>query len=81
VIEFADHFWHGGFPWFWVVGLVQPVLWILLLVVIVGLFRRQPPRGEGSQAEAILAERYARGEIDRDEFLERRAVLRGREGR
>ena len=32
------------------------------------------PEGAGMQ---ILEERYARGEITRDEFLERRAVLRG----
>jgi putative membrane protein len=30
-----------------------------------------------SRAEAMLAERYVRGEIDREEFEERRAALHG----
>jgi putative membrane protein len=37
----------------------------------------QPPdeRRATSKAEQMLAERYVRGEIDRDEFEERRATL------
>jgi uncharacterized membrane protein len=35
----------------------------------------QPPRGP--QALSILEERYARGEISREEFIERRGVLLG----
>jgi uncharacterized membrane protein len=29
-------------------------------------------------AESVLAERYARGEIEEEEFLRRRSILRGR---
>lgn len=42
-----------------------------------------PHGGDGSAgpavggAESVLAERYARGEIDEEEFLRRRSVLRG----
>jgi putative membrane protein len=51
---------------------------ILCVVIIISLVRsarsgRSHPRG--SAALRTLEERYARGEIDRDEFLERRAVL------
>lgn len=34
-------------------------------------------RAEGGSAESVLAERYARGEIDEEEYLRRRSVLRG----
>lgn len=35
----------------------------------------RPPSAPTSQARAILEERYARGEIDREEFDERRRTL------
>jgi putative membrane protein len=74
----ADHFWHGGFPWFWVIGLIQPIFWIALIVLLVTLLRRRPHSAGRSPSPAvgILEERYARGEIGREEFLERRSVLR-----
>jgi putative membrane protein len=77
MVVLADHFWHGGLHWFWVLGLLQPVLWIAVIVVLVTLFRRRPSVHPPSPALNILEERYARGEISREEFLERRSVLRG----
>jgi putative membrane protein len=73
----ADHFWHGGFGWFWIVGLLQPVFWIAVIALLVTVFRRRPPERPQPPAIALLEERYARGEISREEFLERRSVLRG----
>ena len=35
-------------------------------------------RGAASEADRLLDERFARGEIDEQEYLHRRAVLRGR---
>lgn len=60
------------------------VLWLLFVaVLVVGLvllMRALPERisgGEsGSSALRILEERFARGEIDRDEFEERLRILR-----
>ena len=52
------------------VGLL--VLAAVLLVVILG---RQSPSGDGS-ARQILDARFARGEIDEQEYEERRAALR-----
>jgi putative membrane protein len=79
VIEvLADHFWHGGFQWFWLFGLLQPILWIALIALLVRVLRNRPARMEPSAALTILEERYARGEIGRDEFLERRSVLHAR---
>jgi putative membrane protein len=77
MVEPADYFWHAGFHWFWVVGLLQPVLWIAVIVLLVTLFRRRPSEHPPSPALTILEERYARGEISRDEFLDRRSVLGG----
>lgn len=37
--------------------------------------RREPGGGAIARSMSVLNERYARGEIDRDEYLERRAYL------
>jgi putative membrane protein len=58
--------------------------WVLIAVGIVALLRwtfghgphRRAPAPKDS-ALAVLRERYARGEIDRDEFEDRRRVLGG----
>ncbi|MFD8308368.1 SHOCT domain-containing protein [Streptomyces sp. NPDC059690] len=39
-----------------------------------------PPTGPASTAEQLLAERFARGEIDEDEYHRRLSVLRGGSG-
>lgn len=63
----------------WPLGVVVHLaFWILVVGGIVWLVRRGPRRhGAGSRHRSIdvLAERYARGEIDRDEYLARRSVL------
>jgi putative membrane protein len=50
--------------------------WWIVIMVIARLLRRNggPSPSTGIQ---ILEERYARGEISREEFLERRSVLLG----
>jgi putative membrane protein len=70
----ASGHWHQGgwFPWFPFVPLFFLGLWILLF----GFVFRRRWRGGGPDAQGVLAERYARGEIDEREYLERRAVLR-----
>lgn len=76
--------WDGGWGvggWL-VMGLMMLVVWIvpiaLLVWLILGNFHpgqtaRSTPR---SSADQILAERYARGEIDEEEFTRRSEVLR-----
>ena len=49
----------------------------LIVMVIVRLVAPEN-RTHASPALSVLEERYARGEIDRQEFLEKRAVLEGR---
>jgi putative membrane protein len=56
---------------------VIPMFWIALLVGAWFLFRRRDDRGRTQSAEAILGERYARGEITVEEYRQRRQELRG----
>ncbi len=72
-----------GWLWLWFPGFLgfvgvtlHLVLWGLLIYLIVRV-ARGPARRPGSRALDVLDERYARGEIDRAEYLERRAVLLG----
>jgi putative membrane protein len=71
-------FWWGSHS-FWISGLLNGVFWIVLIVVAVVLLKRELPhlgtRSNSSPALRLLEERYARGEISRDEFLHRRDVL------
>jgi putative membrane protein len=69
----------GGFGWVFMLLLV-----IVVVALVVGLLRdvfigmrghHATPRASGSSARAILDERYARGEIDADEYKRRRADL------
>jgi putative membrane protein len=52
------------------------LFWGGLLAAGVYFLRRRPTRASaGPSAEEVLAERYARGEIDAEEYRQRRAVL------
>ena len=55
------------------------ILWVLLIALIVLLVRgmRTPARNSTGAAVRVLEGRYARGEISREDFLERRTVLGG----
>jgi putative membrane protein len=64
-------------------GLTVMLLWIAIVVGIVYLVlyvRRNskfvPIEQESSRAEEILRERFARGEVDREDFEERIKALR-----
>jgi putative membrane protein len=75
------HLWMGG--WGILIGLFWVGFWALLIVGLVAMLRGRPtsPGAPGGGAALrILEERYARGEIPREEFLERRSVLRGESG-
>lgn len=68
----------------WWLGLVSMVIyllfWAVVIVIAIRLFKKYlpmltHPRSTGDQAMAILRERYARGEIDADEFKQKKADL------
>jgi putative membrane protein len=67
----------GGFGW--VEGLVWLIFWVAVIALAVVLLRRELPhmrtQRQRPPALDLLEERYARGEISREEFLERRDVL------
>ena len=61
-------------------SLLVLAFWIVVIVIVVRLLRRDThvgPTSPASSALSLLEERYARGEMTREEFAERRAVLRG----
>jgi putative membrane protein len=77
--------WDGG----WAVGgwlamsLMMVVVWGLPIALVVWAVRSSVHRDQPSEttpsrraAEQVLAERYARGEIEEGEFAHRREVLR-----
>lgn len=70
--------WEGGWggPW-WV---LVPLLWIALAATVIWLVARRqtgPTEVPGGGAVGILAARYARGEIDSEEYRRRLDEIRG----
>ena len=65
-----EHWWFV-FPFFW-------LLWLGVIVTVLYLVFRGKSRrwNGGDRAKAILAERFARGEISGEEFRERLEQLR-----
>ena len=81
--------WGNGWSSGWG-GILMGVLMLVLVVAVVvaiifavrylsgsgGLHHRGGPGSEGMRAEDRLADRFARGEIDEDEFRQRMSLLR-----
>jgi putative membrane protein len=63
-------------------ALVMLVFWTIVVAAIIALVRAshsggpQHDAGRTGDAEHILAERFARGEIDADDYKQRRDLLR-----
>ena len=71
--------WDAGM---WIIMIIVVVmLWVIVLFGVMALARYfrhgdfRPPRGNGG-SEAILRDRFARGEIDEDEFRKRMTALK-----
>ena len=80
----GPRFYHHGWDWGWghmvFGGLMMLLFWggiILLVVLGVRWLGRGPESGSRSRNTAleILEERFARGEIDKEEFEERKRTL------
>ncbi len=68
------HWNDGGGTWWWAMGVMMIAFWAVVAWAVVTLVQR----GDSGRhrAEDVLAERYARGEIDEREFKERRELIR-----
>lgn len=70
---------HMGGGWWWVMG-IGWLVFLALLVTLVVFLVRHFTNGTATTTRAAhdtLAERFARGEIDDEEYRRRRDVLRG----
>jgi putative membrane protein len=73
------HWGWGDHPWGWGMGILMILFWVLIILGAVYLIKaiagieRKGPRDES--ALDILGKRYARGEIDREEFEEKKRDL------
>jgi len=83
--HYGGHMWDGGWH-VWFFGPLMMVFWLAILVGVVVLVLRllgiigpgsKPRARPGSDALDVLRERFARGEIDKAEFEERRTLLEG----
>jgi putative membrane protein len=74
-----------GWGWFWPFHFIIPLLFFALIIAVVVLLVRyatgwgdHPQRPERRPPGLdVLEERYARGEINRDEFLEKKRDITG----
>ncbi|MGJ5619077.1 SHOCT domain-containing protein [Sulfitobacter sp. MF3-043] len=72
------HMWDGGYGMFG--GLMMVVFWGLIIGLIVLAVRSFLGRSDSPASQSamdILKERYARGEIDDEEFERRKAKIEG----
>ena len=71
--------WDGDRPDYW---FIFPIMWFLIIaggIVAAVVISRRNRNAAGPRAgETVLAQRYAAGEIDEEEYTARLAVLRRR---
>lgn len=77
MMHWGGYGWDGG----WLGWIMMVVWWVVIIWLAIAVIRWLSARtGEGSERHApsaleVLKERYAKGEIDRKEFEEKRKAL------
>lgn len=73
---FGGHGWGMGMGWWWIIGIV--ILLVIIWMVVKGKSRPNIPSNQPDSKSAldILKERYAKGEIDKQEFKNAKRVYR-----
>ncbi len=67
----GQHWFGGGFMWIFWLGVVIAVIWGVKIV----MSNTSESSGQPKTALDILNERYAKGEIDQEEYIQRRNDL------
>ncbi|MGC8461083.1 MAG: SHOCT domain-containing protein [Candidatus Dormibacteria bacterium] len=71
--------WSGDEDW-WIMAIFMGLFLLGVIIFVVLIVRdtayRQPKLSQRSSADEILEERFARGEIDEEEFTKRSTALR-----
>lgn len=70
--------WHDwGWGWWFVMSAGMLAFWVAVIWLVVAFARGS--RSPEADAESVLAGRFARGEIDADDFRQRLELLRERD--
>ena len=76
---YGGHMWNGGYGWSFLGHGAMGMFWVAVIALIVIAVRwgvnKDVTRNAEDSALVILKERLAKGEIDPDEYEERRKVL------
>jgi len=69
------HGWGMGMGWWWIIGLIIVIAVIWMIVKSMNRGTGSTTQSPGKSALDILKERYAKGEIDKEEFEKRKKDL------
>ena len=74
------HMWSQGYGWHWWIGPPMMMLFFVIACAVVLLFARsaRSASDRGRSAMQILNERFARGEIQKDEYEAKKAAILAR---